>query len=36
MGDEILDPTRVRKDLAVIERSVDHCEEAERVLKNYA
>jgi len=33
VGDEFLAPTRVRKDLAVIERSVDHCEEAERVLK---
>ena len=33
VGDEILAPTRVRKDLAVIERSVDHCEATERVLK---
>lgn len=33
VGDEFLAPTRVRKDLAVIERSADHCEEVGRVLK---
>jgi len=31
-GEESLAPTKERKDLAVFERSVDHRDEAERVL----
>jgi len=32
-GDESLAPTKERKDLAVFVRSVDHRDEAERVLR---